>query len=69
MTKLSTLLHDVVDVIWPNGNRNAELHAAVDDAIAELSPGAAETAADAPAEDPAPVLNVPAKGSRGNGAA
>lgn len=40
MTKLSQLLHELVDHATAPGNRRGELHALVDEAAAEVAPAA-----------------------------
>lgn len=45
MTKLSQLLHELVDHATAPGNRRGELHALADEAAAEVAPAATKVAA------------------------
>lgn len=72
MTRLSQLLHDLIDHAVPQGNRRGELHSAVPAAVAELLHVSGVTDPAEPEGPPAhvarPVLQAP-KVAKADGAA
>lgn len=69
MTRLSQLLHDLIDHAVPQGNRRGELHSAVPAAVAELLHVSGVTDPEGPSAHVArPVLQAP-KVAKADGAA